>query len=93
MTDAARELKDLRLPPGNHLEALSGNRAGQHSLRIDQLWRICIWLSILVRKPLPHGNSISKEHLKQGIEAFVAYFNAIMAKPFCWTMQDTPLTA
>ena len=42
--DAAVILEDLRFPPGNHLEALSGNRAGQHSVRINGQWRICfIW--------------------------------------------------
>lgn len=42
--DAAVALKDLRFPPGNHLEALSGDRAGQHSVRINDQWRICfIW--------------------------------------------------
>lgn len=42
--DAAVELEDLRFPPGNHLEALSGDRAGQHSVRINDQWRICfIW--------------------------------------------------
>lgn len=39
--NAARELRDLRSPPGNRLEALSGNRAGQHSIRINAQWRIC----------------------------------------------------
>lgn len=34
-------LDDLRLPPGNRLEALSGARAGQHSIRINSQWRIC----------------------------------------------------
>jgi proteic killer suppression protein len=37
----ASDLNDLRIPPANHLEALSGNRAGQHSIRINQQWRIC----------------------------------------------------
>lgn len=39
--DAAEWLDDLRLPPGNRLEALSGDRKGQHSIRINQQWRIC----------------------------------------------------
>lgn len=44
MLDAAQELFDLRAPPGNRLEALSGNRAGQHSIRINVQWRICfLW--------------------------------------------------
>jgi toxin HigB-1 len=41
MLDAAHELFDLRAPPGNRLEALSGNRAGQHSIRVNAQWRIC----------------------------------------------------
>ncbi len=44
MLDAAGELKELRVPPGNRLEALSGDRAGQHSIRINNQWRICfVW--------------------------------------------------
>ena len=39
--DRSRELRDLRLPPGNRLEALKGNRAGQHSIRVNDQWRIC----------------------------------------------------
>lgn len=39
--DSARDLNDLRVSPGNRLEALRGNRAGQHSIRINQQWRIC----------------------------------------------------
>ena len=40
----ARVLQDLRVPPGNWLEALRGNRAGQHSIRINDQWRICfVW--------------------------------------------------
>jgi len=38
---AAVALDDLRLPPGNRLEALKGDRAGQHSIRINDQWRIC----------------------------------------------------
>jgi len=37
----ARVLQDLRVPPGNRLEALRGDRAGQHSIRINDQWRIC----------------------------------------------------
>jgi len=37
----ARRLDDLRVPPGNRLEALKGNRSGQHSIRINDQWRIC----------------------------------------------------
>jgi toxin HigB-1 len=44
MIDAARSLQDLRQPPGNRLEALKGDRAGQHSIRINDQWRICfVW--------------------------------------------------
>ena len=39
--DAAVVLEYLRFPPGNHLEALKGDRAGQHSVRINRQWRIC----------------------------------------------------
>lgn len=39
--DAAAEIADLRVPPGNRLEALRGDRAGQHSIRINQQWRVC----------------------------------------------------
>ena len=38
--NAARELRDLRTPPGNRLEALAGNLAGLHSIRINDQWRI-----------------------------------------------------
>lgn len=37
----AREVTDLRIPPGNRLEKLSGDRKGQHSIRVNQQWRIC----------------------------------------------------
>jgi proteic killer suppression protein len=44
MLDDAVELRDLRSPPGNRLEQLSGNRAGQYSIRINDQWRICfLW--------------------------------------------------
>ena len=39
--DAAEQLNDLTVPPGNRLEKLRGDRAGQHSIRINQQWRIC----------------------------------------------------
>ena len=39
--NAAVVLEDLRFPPGNHLEALKGDRVGQHSVRINRQWRIC----------------------------------------------------
>ena len=44
--DASRTLSDLRNPPGNRLEALRGNRAGQMSIRINEQWRICfVWVN------------------------------------------------
>ena len=39
--DAVTEIEDLRVPPGNRLEALKGDRKGQHSIRINDQWRIC----------------------------------------------------
>jgi proteic killer suppression protein len=39
--DAAENLDDLKVPPGNRLEGLSGKREDQHSIRINQQWRIC----------------------------------------------------
>ena len=41
MLNNARALRDLDIPPSNRLEALSGNRKGQHSIRINDQWRIC----------------------------------------------------
>jgi proteic killer suppression protein len=41
LLDAAEELEDLRIPPGNRLEKLAGNRQGQYSIRINDQWRIC----------------------------------------------------
>jgi proteic killer suppression protein len=44
MVAAARELSDLRIPPGNRLEKLHGDREGQYSIRVDDRWRICfVW--------------------------------------------------
>ncbi len=43
--DAATELRDLASPPGNRLEALHGDRKGQHSIRVNDQWRICFeWI-------------------------------------------------
>jgi proteic killer suppression protein len=39
--DAAGSINDLRIPPGNRLEKLSGDREGQYSIRINEQWRIC----------------------------------------------------
>jgi toxin HigB-1 len=41
LIDAAETLDDLRVPPGNRLEKLAGDREGQHSIRINERWRIC----------------------------------------------------
>lgn len=42
--DAADTVQDLRVPPGNRLERLRGGRAGQHSIRVNDQWRICfVW--------------------------------------------------
>jgi proteic killer suppression protein len=44
LLDGAGALNDLRTPPGNRLEALKGDRRGQHSIRINDQWRVCfIW--------------------------------------------------
>ena len=46
MLDAAVELRDLRAPPGNRLEVLSGDRAGQQSIRVNDQWRLCFrWIA------------------------------------------------
>ena len=39
--ESSRELRDLRIPPGNRLEALKGDRKGQYSIRINDQWRLC----------------------------------------------------
>lgn len=41
MIDAAEEVMDLRVPPGNRLERLEGDRAGRYSIRINDQWRVC----------------------------------------------------
>jgi toxin HigB-1 len=41
MLDAAETIEDLRVPPGNRLEKLKGDRGGQHSIRVNQQWRVC----------------------------------------------------
>ena len=46
MLNNARSLNDLRVPPANRLEALKGGRSGQHSIRINDQWRICFaWMN------------------------------------------------
>ena len=41
MIDAAKRIDDLRVPPGNRLESLRGSRKGQHSIRVNDQWRVC----------------------------------------------------
>ena len=41
LVDACEALDELRIPPGNRLEKLGGDRAGQHSIRINDQWRVC----------------------------------------------------
>ena len=44
MLEAAHALRDLSVPPGNRLEALKGERRGQHSIRVNDQWRVCfVW--------------------------------------------------
>ncbi|PKQ03803.1 MAG: Killer protein [Alphaproteobacteria bacterium HGW-Alphaproteobacteria-12] len=44
LIDTATRIEDLRVPPGNELEKLKGDRAGQHSIRVNRQWRICfVW--------------------------------------------------
>ena len=44
MIDAAGRLEDLRAPPDNRLEVLQGDRRGQHSIRVNDRWRVCfVW--------------------------------------------------
>jgi proteic killer suppression protein len=58
MLDAAERLEDLRIPPGNRLEALRGDRVGQHSIRINGQWRIVfVW-----REDGAHGVEIVDYH-------------------------------
>ena len=44
LLDTVTRLEDLRVPPGNRLEALVGNRRGQHAIRVNDQWRLCfVW--------------------------------------------------
>jgi proteic killer suppression protein len=43
--EIANRIEDLRIPPGNRLEALKGDRSGQYSIRINDQWRICFYWS------------------------------------------------
>ncbi|MCW5797320.1 MAG: type II toxin-antitoxin system RelE/ParE family toxin [Nitrospira sp.] len=58
MLDSAADLKDLLAPPGNRLEKLKGDRTGQHSIRINDQWRICFrWMT-----DGPHDVEITDYH-------------------------------
>lgn len=58
MLDNASDLKDLLAPPGNRLESLRGDRAGQYSIRINDQWRICfVW-----KADGPHEVEITDYH-------------------------------
>lgn len=58
MLDSAADLKDLLAPAGNRLEKLKGDRAGQHSIRINDQWRICfLWMA-----DGPHDVEITDYH-------------------------------
>ncbi len=58
LLNAAVTLLDLRVPPGNRLEKLSGNREGQYSIRVNEQWRICFRWS----DSGPHDVSITDYH-------------------------------
>lgn len=58
--DAATTIEDLRLPPSNHLELLRGDRAGQHSIRINAQWRVCFrFAGSETSPPLQRGEQVS----------------------------------
>jgi proteic killer suppression protein len=63
MLDAAERLDDLRLPPGNRLKALRGDRSGQHSIRINAQWGIVfVWQSDRVDEvAIVHYHQINKD--------------------------------
>lgn len=51
MLNNAKTIDDLRIPPANHLEKLSGDRDGQYSIRINKQWRICFeWQNGIANK-------------------------------------------
>jgi toxin HigB-1 len=58
MVNAAEALRDLVMPPANRLEALAGDRKGQHSIRINDQWRICFRWEV----DGPHGVEIVDYH-------------------------------
>lgn len=60
----------------------------KHSSWLNQ---VEIWFSSLMRRVLKRGNFISVENLQQRLQAFIEYFNALLAKPFRWTYKGRPL--
>ena len=72
---------------------LHGHRIVFHFTPKHSSWRVEMWFSILARKVIRRGNFISKNDLKNKINAFINYFNETMARPFRWTYMGKPLAA
>jgi hypothetical protein len=72
-----------------------GHRVVFHSTPVHSSWlnQIELWLSILARKVLRRGSFTSVDDLRAKVLAFIAYYNATMAKPFKWTYAGKPLEA
>jgi len=73
--DSATDLNTLRVPPGNKLEALKGDRKGQHSIRINDQWRICFkwktdqfWLNLQTRFDLEVTEDLLAERLDKEVQ-------------------------
>ncbi len=61
---AATELASLRIPPGNQLEALRADRKGQHSIRINDQWRICFEPPRISRRPFALSQAVMANSLR-----------------------------